>query len=80
MEAHRRPAAGSPAGDDPPSVVLHDLAHDAVSDIVIIGTQDNGTHIQQASGLPRWLFINGGDGGDVAVDDSSLGATASFRF
>ncbi|MEZ5441858.1 MAG: hypothetical protein R3F15_10265 [Lysobacterales bacterium] len=59
---------------------VHDLAHDAVSDIVIIGTQDNGTHIQQASGLPRWLFINGGDGGDVAVDDSSLGATASFRF
>ena len=59
---------------------VHDLAHDQVSDIVIIGTQDNGTHIQQAAGMPRWLFINGGDGGDVAVDDSSLGNTASFRY
>lgn len=59
---------------------VHDLAHDRVSDIIIIGTQDNGTHIQQAAGAPRWLFINGGDGGDVAVDDSSLGNTASFRF
>jgi hypothetical protein len=59
---------------------IHDLAHDRVSNIVIIGTQDNGTHIQVTPTQVDWRFIVGGDGGDVAVDDSSLGTTASYRY
>ena len=59
---------------------VHDLAHDAVSDIIMIGTQDNGTHIQQTPTDLRWTMINGGDGGDAAIDDSSLGASGSYRY
>jgi hypothetical protein len=59
---------------------IHDLAHDRVSNILIIGTQDNGTHIQVSPTAPEWRWIVGGDGGDVAVDDSSLGTSASYRY
>lgn len=59
---------------------VHDLAHDRVADILVIGTQDNGTHMQQTNSNPRWTFINGGDGGDVAIDDVSLAAAGSYRF
>lgn len=59
---------------------VHDLAYDGVSDIIMIGTQDNGTHMQQTPTDPRWTMINGGDGGDAAIDDSSLGASGSFRY
>jgi hypothetical protein len=59
---------------------IHDLAHDRVSNILIIGTQDNGTHMQVSAAVTDWLFLSGGDGGDVAVDDSSLGTTASYRY
>jgi hypothetical protein len=59
---------------------VHDLAHDRVADIILIGTQDNGTHMQQAAGNLVWTLINGGDGGDVAIDDRSLVAAGSFRY
>jgi hypothetical protein len=59
---------------------VHDLAHDRVADIILIGTQDNGTHMQQAATNPVWTLINGGDGGDVAIDDRSLAAAGSFRY
>lgn len=59
---------------------VHDLAHDKVANILTIGTQDNGTHMQQTSANLRWTFINGGDGGDVAIDDISLAAAGSFRY
>jgi hypothetical protein len=59
---------------------VHDLDHDRVANVVVIGTQDNGTHMQQASGNLRWAAIKGGDGGDVAIDDSSLGNAASLRY
>ncbi len=58
---------------------VHDLDHDSVSNVFIIGTQDNGTHIQALPGDPRWRFINGGDGGDVLADDRTALAE-SFRY
>ena len=59
---------------------VHDLAYDGVSDVIMIGTQDNGTHVQRSSVDPRWFAINGGDGGDAAVDDSTLAPSSSYRF
>jgi photosystem II stability/assembly factor-like uncharacterized protein len=59
---------------------VHDLAHDRVADIITIGTQDNGTHMQQTASNPRWVFINGGDGGDIAADSVSLAPLSSFRY
>jgi hypothetical protein len=59
---------------------VHDLDHDRVANVIVIGTQDNGTHMQQAAGNPVWTLINGGDGGDVAIDDLSLAGIGSFRF
>ncbi len=58
---------------------VHDLAHDRVANVVMIGTQDNGTHLQQTSSQ-RWLHVLDGDGGDVAIDDLTLGAAGSFRY
>ena len=49
----------------------HDVAYDSVANVAMIGTQDNGTHIQSASNSTIWTFISGGDGGDVAIDDTS---------
>jgi hypothetical protein len=59
---------------------VHDLAHDRVANIIMIGTQDNGTHQQQAAGNPRWTMINGGDGGDASIDDTTLGLVGSYRY
>lgn len=59
---------------------VHDLAHDKVANVLVIGTQDNGTQMQQSSTNLRWTLINGGDGGDVAIDDVSLTTTGSFRY
>jgi len=59
---------------------VHDLDHDKVSNVIMIGTQDNGTHMQQAAANPRWTMINGGDGGDAAIDDDTLGIGGSYRY
>lgn len=59
---------------------VHDLAHDRVANVIMIGTQDNGTHMQQAAANPRWTMINGGDGGDAAIDDDTLGIAGSYRY
>lgn len=59
---------------------VHDLAHDRVADVIMIGTQDNGTHQQQTAANPRWTMINGGDGGDAAIDDTTLGLVGSYRY
>lgn len=59
---------------------IHSIAQDTITNAIIIGTQDNGTHQERVVGDPRWVWINGGDGGDVAVDSTSLGATGSYRF
>ncbi|MFT6749905.1 MAG: hypothetical protein ACJA2O_000079 [Candidatus Azotimanducaceae bacterium] len=49
----------------------HDIAYDSVSNIIISGTQDNGTTEQSTSGNLIWNEIGGGDGGDVAVDTTT---------
>ncbi|MEO6064183.1 MAG: hypothetical protein ABIP49_00185, partial [Lysobacterales bacterium] len=59
---------------------VHDLAHDRVANVIMIGTQDNGTHHQRASMDLRWALINGGDGGDAAIDDTTLGLGGSYRY
>ncbi len=59
---------------------VHDLAHDKVADIIMIGTQDNGTHMQIGATNPRWTLINGGDGGDATIDDDTLGIAGSYRY
>lgn len=56
---------------------VHDLDHDRVSNILVIGTQDNGTHMQQTAANRIWSWINGGDGGDVAIEDAG---TNGLRF
>ncbi len=61
-------------------IEVHDLDLDRVSNILIIGTQDNGTHIQQTPGNTRWRMINGGDGGDVAADSETLAPAAGYRY
>jgi hypothetical protein len=58
----------------------HNLSKDTLTGVLIIGAQDNGTHQQQTADNPRWVFINGGDGGDVAVDSTNLGPSGSFRY
>ncbi len=61
-------------------IEVHDLVQDRVANIIFIGTQDNGTHMQQTAANLRWTFINGGDGGDVAADNVTVGPAASFRY
>lgn len=58
----------------------HDLGHDRVTNVIQIGTQDNGMHQQAVATNPVWNWINSGDGGDVAIDDSTLGGTGSYRY
>lgn len=59
---------------------IHDLAHDGVSNILIAGTQDNGTHVQDGTGNTLWRMISGGDGGDVQADDRTLAPNSSYRY
>lgn len=58
---------------------VHDLDHDNVANVLMIGTQDNGTHMQQTAVNPRWTWINGGDGGDANIDDRTS-ASSSLRY
>ncbi|MBI4718831.1 MAG: thrombospondin type 3 repeat-containing protein [Planctomycetes bacterium] len=58
---------------------FHDVAYDRNADVLIGGTQDNGTLLQLAPGGTTWENIRGGDGGDVAVDDTSV-AGFSIRY
>lgn len=59
---------------------VHDVDHDAVSNVYMIGTQDNGTHRQISSASSRWVMSFGGDGGDVGIDDTTLGAAGSYSY
>ncbi len=59
----------------------HDIAYDSLSNVVMSGSQDNGTQIQQTGGSRFWTLISGGDGGDAGVDVSSLaGMSQSIRY
>jgi hypothetical protein len=59
---------------------VHNVAQDTITGVAVIGTQDNGTHQQQSANNTRWTWINGGDGGDVAVDSTTLGPSGSYRY
>ena len=55
----------------------HDVAYDAVSDVILSGNQDTGTTQQTSSGSLTWDSVHTGDGGDVAVDDTSTPALST---
>ncbi len=55
------------------------LAWDAVSHVAMGGTIDNSTSIQNGFVRDRWLHINGGDGGDAAINDTGS-AVQSQRY
>lgn len=50
---------------------FHAVAWDSNSNIVIGGAQDTGTPAQRLTTDVRWQSVSTGDGGAVAVDDSS---------
>jgi hypothetical protein len=81
---YRRTGPTGSAGDwfsvngDLRATEMHDVAYDTLSNIIFGGVQDNGTSEQSATGSTTWALTSGGDGGDVAVDDSS--ATQSIRY
>ncbi len=58
---------------------VHDLDHDSLANVITIGTQDNGTHMQTLPATQRWEHIFDGDGGDVAIDDITL-VNGSYRY
>lgn len=51
---------------------FHDIAYDTVSDIIFGGAQDTGTPEQVTPGGLQWFSVSTADGGDVAVDTTSL--------
>jgi hypothetical protein len=68
-------------GGDIGAFELHDIAYDHVSHVIVAGSQDNGTLAQLTPGDTTWNTIEGGDGGDVAIDDVSLaGVNESIRY
>jgi hypothetical protein len=58
---------------------MHDVAYDRVSNMIVSGNQDTGTSEQTAVDGAIWSQVSQGDGGDVAVDDTSSG-TQSTRY
>ncbi len=56
------------------AVEAHNVAYNSLNNTIVIGTQDNGTHLQPTSGNTQWTLINGGDGADVIVDSITLAA------
>ena len=82
---YRRTSPGSNIGDwfslngNIQVTEFHDIAYDTVSNIIIGGAQDTGTPQQITSGGTTWDSISTADGGDVAVDDTSL-AGMSIRY
>ena len=51
---------------------IHDIAWDGVSDIIISGNQDTGTTQQPTPGSTTWDSVHTADGGDVAVDATTV--------
>ena len=88
---YRRTSPGSSAGDwfsingNMQVTEQHDVAYDAISDVIISGNQDTGTTQQQTvGGNLTWDSVSQADGGDVAVDDLTVPTIstryASFQF
>ncbi|MBX7073981.1 MAG: hypothetical protein K1X71_12610, partial [Pirellulales bacterium] len=62
-------------------VEMHDIAWDSISNVIVGGSQDNGTEAQLTPNNLVWSRFQGGDGGDVAVDSLTLaGANRSIRY
>ena len=59
---------------------MHSAAFDAVSRIAFGGTQDTGTTMQNAPGSRTWTEFLQGDGGVVAIDDTSAHGGSSIRY
>ena len=66
---------------------IHDIAYDSLTNTLLAGTQDNGVQQQLSASNQTWqtlyvadlTFRLGGDGGDVAIDDTSMPGY-SFRY
>lgn len=75
---YRRTSPRSNAGDwfslvgDLETGEYHDIAFDAVTGTLIAGSQDNGVQVQRSPEGDDWDVLESGDGGDVAVDDTSI--------
>jgi hypothetical protein len=66
-------------GDITPTEV-HSATFDAVSKVLVGGSQDTGTLIQSAPGNHTFTDFIQGDGGVVAVDDTTAGGAFSIRY
>jgi hypothetical protein len=53
---------------------------DTFHNVVVGGSQDNGTPYQQPPASSSWQLIDGGDGGPVAVDNSPAGGGALYLY
>jgi len=63
------------------AVEFHDVAWDSISNVVVGGSQDNGTEVQISTGSNVWRRFSSGDGGDVVIDTTTLAATnQSIRY
>ncbi len=63
------------------SVELYTIAWDSTFGVATGGTQDNGTVVGSAPGSLVWSMFQGGDGGDVAVDSTTLASQGrSIRY
>lgn len=58
---------------------VHNVVYDRISNMIMGGNQDNGTAEQTAVGGMTWTAVLGGDGGDVAADDTTS-PTHSVRY
>lgn len=58
---------------------FHDGAYDDTSGVVVGGLQDNGTPMQTKFNDREYFLFVGGDGGDVAIDNTTL-ADTSIRY
>lgn len=59
---------------------FHDVAYDPNARIFIGGAQDNGTSAQLAPGDTVWRLFEQGDGGDVAIDTTTVPDGFSLRY
>jgi hypothetical protein len=59
---------------------IHSVAFDAVTRTAFGGTEATGTTMQNAPGSRFWTDFLQGDGGLVAVDDTSAGGSSSIRY
>lgn len=57
---------------------FHSAAYDGNYNIAIGGAQDNGVAEQATTGASSWTSVDGGDGGNVAVDDSVAGTSIRY--